>query len=186
MLPMSTPILIVATILQVTGIWNDFILGLIFAGRDNLPMTVQLNNIVNSTQGERAYNVDMAATMLTGAGAAGRLLRLRTLVRARHRRRRGQGLSAMSASVSVTGCQRSPSAAVRVFDGLVARRRAGRVPGPARPFGLRQVDAAERHRRPARGRRRRRSGSASATSPGRSRRTAASPWCSSPTRSTRA
>ncbi len=53
MLPMSTPILIVAMILQVTGIWNDFILGLIFAGRDNLPMTVQLNNIVNSTQGER-------------------------------------------------------------------------------------------------------------------------------------
>jgi glucose/mannose transport system permease protein len=65
-LPMSTPILIVATILQVTGIWNDFILGLTFAGRDNLPMTVQLNNIVNSTQGERAYNVDMAATVLTG------------------------------------------------------------------------------------------------------------------------
>lgn len=63
-LPMSTPILVVATILQVTGIWNDFIFGLTFAGRDNLPMTVQLNNIVNSTQGERAYNVDMAATML--------------------------------------------------------------------------------------------------------------------------
>ena len=47
------------------GIWNDFILGLVFAGRENLPMTVQLNNIVNSTQGERAYNVDMAATILT-------------------------------------------------------------------------------------------------------------------------
>jgi glucose/mannose transport system permease protein len=64
MLPMATPMLIVAVILQVTGIWNDFILGLIFAGRENLP-TVQLNNIVNSTQGERAYNVDMAATILT-------------------------------------------------------------------------------------------------------------------------
>jgi glucose/mannose transport system permease protein len=64
-LPMSTPILIVATILQVTGIWNDFLFGLTFAGRENLPMTVQLNNVVNSTQGERAYNVDMAATMLT-------------------------------------------------------------------------------------------------------------------------
>ncbi|QRM28295.1 carbohydrate ABC transporter permease [Microvirga sp. VF16] len=63
-LPMSTPIIVVATILQVTGIWNDFIFGLTFAGRENLPMTVQLNNIVNSTQGERAYNVDMAATML--------------------------------------------------------------------------------------------------------------------------
>jgi glucose/mannose transport system permease protein len=65
MLPMATPMLIVAVILQVTGIWNDFILGLVFAGRENLPMTVQLNNIVNSTQGERLYNVDMAATLLT-------------------------------------------------------------------------------------------------------------------------
>ena len=65
MLPMALPIIVVAAILQVTGIWNDFILGLVFAGRDNLPMTVQLNNIVNSTQGERAYNVDMAATLLS-------------------------------------------------------------------------------------------------------------------------
>jgi glucose/mannose transport system permease protein len=65
MLPMAIPMLVVAVILQVTGIWNDFILGLVFAGRENLPMTVQLNNIVNSTQGERAYNVDMAATLLT-------------------------------------------------------------------------------------------------------------------------
>jgi glucose/mannose transport system permease protein len=67
MLPMSLPILIVATILQVTGIWNDFILGLVFAGRDNLPMTVQLNNVVNTTQGERPYNIHMAATILTAA-----------------------------------------------------------------------------------------------------------------------
>jgi glucose/mannose transport system permease protein len=67
MLPMSTPMLIVAVILQVTGIWNDFILGLVFAGRENMPMTVQLNNIVNTTQGEREYNVDMAATILTAA-----------------------------------------------------------------------------------------------------------------------
>ena len=28
-------------------------------------MTVLLNNIVNTTQGEKAYNVDMAATILT-------------------------------------------------------------------------------------------------------------------------
>lgn len=64
-LPMSIPIAIVAVIMQVTAIWNDFLLGLVFAGRDNLPMTVQLNNIVNTTTGERAYNVNMAATMLT-------------------------------------------------------------------------------------------------------------------------
>ncbi|TFF25119.1 carbohydrate ABC transporter permease [Jiella endophytica] len=67
MLPMSTPILIVAAILQITNIWNDFILGLVFAGRENLPMTVQLNNVVNSTYGEREYNLNMAATILTAA-----------------------------------------------------------------------------------------------------------------------
>jgi glucose/mannose transport system permease protein len=65
MLPMAVPIMVVAVILQVTGVWNDFIFGLVFAGRQNLPMTVQLNNIVNSTQGEREYNVEMAATLLT-------------------------------------------------------------------------------------------------------------------------
>ena len=65
MLPMSTPIIVVAIIMQVTGIWNDFILGLVFAGTDNLPMTVQLNNIINTTTGERLYDVNMAATILT-------------------------------------------------------------------------------------------------------------------------
>ena len=67
MLPMSTPILIVATIMQVTGIWNDYLLGLVFGGTNFSPMTVQLNNIVNSTFGERAYNVNMAATILTSS-----------------------------------------------------------------------------------------------------------------------
>ena len=65
MLPMATPMLIVATILQVTGIWNDYLFGLIFAGKDNYPMTVQLNNLVNTTFGERRYHIDMAATILT-------------------------------------------------------------------------------------------------------------------------
>jgi len=65
MLPMSVPIIIVAVIMQVTGIWNDYILGLVFAGRENLPMTVQLNNVINTSTGERLYNVNMAATILT-------------------------------------------------------------------------------------------------------------------------
>jgi glucose/mannose transport system permease protein len=65
MLPMSTPVIVVAVIMQVTGIWNDFLLGLVFAGTDHLPMTVQLNNIINTTTGERLYNVNMAATILT-------------------------------------------------------------------------------------------------------------------------
>jgi glucose/mannose transport system permease protein len=66
MLPMSLPIFVVALILQVTGIWNDFLFGVVFAGTQNLPMTVQLNNIVNSAQGTPEYNVNMAATVLTG------------------------------------------------------------------------------------------------------------------------
>lgn len=65
MLPMSTPMLIVAAIMQITGVWNDYLLGLVFAGHDNLPMTVQLNNVINTTTGERLYNVNMAATILT-------------------------------------------------------------------------------------------------------------------------
>ncbi|MFK0689004.1 carbohydrate ABC transporter permease [Mesorhizobium sp. IMUNJ 23033] len=67
MLPMSLPITVVAVILQVTGIWNDFLFGIVFAGRPNWPMTVQLNNIVNTTTGVREYNVNMAATILTAA-----------------------------------------------------------------------------------------------------------------------
>ncbi|UPH69796.1 carbohydrate ABC transporter permease [Abyssibius alkaniclasticus] len=66
MMPMSLPIFVVAIILQVTGIWNDFLFGVIYTKPDNYPMTVQLNNIVNSVQGVKEYNVNMAATILTG------------------------------------------------------------------------------------------------------------------------
>ncbi len=66
LVPMSLPIFVVALILQVTGIWNDFLFGVVFAGTQNYPMTVQLNNIVNSAQGTPEYNVNMAATVLTG------------------------------------------------------------------------------------------------------------------------
>ncbi|MCD1632445.1 carbohydrate ABC transporter permease [Martelella sp. FLE1502] len=66
MLPMSLPIFVVGMIIQTTGIWNDFLFGVIFAGQQNYPMTVQLNNIVNAVQGVKEYNVNMAATLLTG------------------------------------------------------------------------------------------------------------------------
>ncbi|RUV35483.1 MAG: carbohydrate ABC transporter permease [Mesorhizobium sp.] len=66
MLPMSLPIFVVAIILQVTGIWNDFLFGVVYTRPDTYPMTVQLNNIVNSVQGVKEYNVNMAATILTG------------------------------------------------------------------------------------------------------------------------
>ena len=66
LLPMSIPIFVVAMILQVTGIWNDFLFGVIYTKPATYPMTVQLNNIVNSVQGVKEYNVNMAATLLTG------------------------------------------------------------------------------------------------------------------------
>ena len=66
MMPMSLPIFAVAIVLQVTGIWNDFLFGVIYTKPENYPMTVQLNNIVNSVQGVKEYNVNMAATLLTG------------------------------------------------------------------------------------------------------------------------
>ncbi|OWK23122.1 hypothetical protein AJ87_41255 [Rhizobium yanglingense] len=56
MLPMSAPMVVVASIFQFTGIWNDFLIGLALPGG-----TI----IVNTTMGERAYNVNMAATILT-------------------------------------------------------------------------------------------------------------------------
>ena len=66
MLPMSLPIFVVGMIIQVTGIWNDFLFGVIYTKPEHYPMTVQLNNIVNSVQGIKEYNVNMAATLLTG------------------------------------------------------------------------------------------------------------------------
>ncbi|OBZ97535.1 sugar ABC transporter permease (plasmid) [Pararhizobium polonicum] len=64
-LPLSPPIIIVAVIWQATGVWNDYLFGLVFAGMQNQPMTVQLNNILQSQMGAREYNMEMAATLLT-------------------------------------------------------------------------------------------------------------------------
>jgi glucose/mannose transport system permease protein len=65
-LPISTPIIVVSVIWQFTQIWNDFLFGASFASGENAPMTVALNNIVNTTTGVKQYNVDMAAALLTG------------------------------------------------------------------------------------------------------------------------
>lgn len=63
-LPLSSNVIVVALILSVTGVWNDYLLSLIFAGRDNQPMTVQLASLVGTRQGLPEYNVNMAATLL--------------------------------------------------------------------------------------------------------------------------
>jgi glucose/mannose transport system permease protein len=64
-LPMSPNILIVVAIMQITGIWNDFLVGLTFGNVQAYPMTVNLNNITQTQTGVRVYNVYMAAALLT-------------------------------------------------------------------------------------------------------------------------
>ncbi len=65
MLPLSVPIIVVAVIWQTTSVWNDYLFGLVFAGRDNQPMTNQLQILARSDTGVPEYNVIMAATLLT-------------------------------------------------------------------------------------------------------------------------
>jgi glucose/mannose transport system permease protein len=64
-LPMSGNIMIVVLILQITSIWNDFLVGLTYGGIGTQPMTVILANVVITATGEASYNTDMAAALLT-------------------------------------------------------------------------------------------------------------------------
>jgi glucose/mannose transport system permease protein len=66
-LPMSGNILIVVLILQITGIWNDFLVGATFGGATGQPMTVMLNNMSSTTTSGAIYNVIMAGALLTAA-----------------------------------------------------------------------------------------------------------------------
>ncbi|MFH6601269.1 carbohydrate ABC transporter permease [Ectopseudomonas khazarica] len=66
LLPMSVPIIMVCMIWQFTQIWNDFLFGVVFASGDAQPITVALNNLVNTSTGAKEYNVDMAAAMIAG------------------------------------------------------------------------------------------------------------------------
>lgn len=64
-LPLSLPIFTVCVIWQFTQIWNDFLFGVVFSGPSARPVTVGLNNLVNTTEGVKEYNVDMAAALIT-------------------------------------------------------------------------------------------------------------------------
>ena len=66
-LPMSVNILIVVLILQITSIWNDFLVGVTFGSTDVQPMTVVLNNMNSTTTTGASYNVVMAGALLTAA-----------------------------------------------------------------------------------------------------------------------
>ena len=63
MLPVSGPITVVSVIWQFTNIWNDFLFGVSFGGTSQ-PMTVALNNLVQSSTGVKEYNVHFAGAIL--------------------------------------------------------------------------------------------------------------------------
>jgi len=64
LLPSSGPIIVVSVIWQFTNIWNDFLFGASFADLDSQPMTVALNNLVQSSTGVKQYNVHFAGAIL--------------------------------------------------------------------------------------------------------------------------
>ncbi|QBJ77822.1 sugar ABC transporter permease [Aquitalea sp. USM4] len=64
LLPISGPIFMVCVIWQFTQIWNDFLFGVVFAAGEAQPITVALNNLVNTSTGVKEYNVDMAAAII--------------------------------------------------------------------------------------------------------------------------
>jgi len=65
LLPVSLPIAMVSVIWQFTAIWNDFLFGVSFASGSGQPVTVALNNLVNTSSGVKMYNQDMAAAIIT-------------------------------------------------------------------------------------------------------------------------
>lgn len=64
MLPSSGPIAVVCVIWQFTNIWNDFLFGASFSDFDSQPMTVALNNLVQSSTGVKEYNVHFAGAIM--------------------------------------------------------------------------------------------------------------------------
>lgn len=63
-LPISGPIFVVCVIWQFTQIWNDFLFGVVFASGEAQPITVGLNNLVNTSTGVKEHNVNMAAAII--------------------------------------------------------------------------------------------------------------------------
>ncbi len=64
LLPNSAPIIVVTVIWQFTNIWNEFLFGSTFSSYSSSPLTVALNNLVNSSMGVKEYNVYFAAAII--------------------------------------------------------------------------------------------------------------------------
>ncbi len=63
-LPLSPPILIVTVIWQFTGIWNEFLFGVIFTSGTQQPITAALVALGSGGQNVHAYNVAAAAVLI--------------------------------------------------------------------------------------------------------------------------
>jgi glucose/mannose transport system permease protein len=64
LLPSSGPIIVVTVIWQFTNIWNEFLFGASFSDYSSFPITVALNNLVNSSTGVKEYNVHFAGAFI--------------------------------------------------------------------------------------------------------------------------
>jgi glucose/mannose transport system permease protein len=63
-LPNSAPVIMVSIIWQTTNIWNDFLFGVSFGDTESQPMTVAVNNLVQSSTGVKKYNVHFAGAIM--------------------------------------------------------------------------------------------------------------------------
>lgn len=63
-LPNSAAVIMVSIIWQTTNIWNDFLFGASFGDARSQPLTVAVNNLVQSSTGVKKYNVHFAGAMI--------------------------------------------------------------------------------------------------------------------------
>lgn len=63
-LPLSPPILIVTVIWQFTGIWNEYLFGVVFTSGAQQPITAALVALTGGSQTATAYDVMSAAVMI--------------------------------------------------------------------------------------------------------------------------
>jgi hypothetical protein len=182
MLPMSLPIFVVAMILQVTGIWNDFLFGVVYTRPDILSDD-------GAAQQHRQFGAGREGIQRQhGRDAADRRVPLIVYfvsgaVRPRHRRRRSERVNACMGPAFHQGSlaelrrgqvlQRSTSTSPTASSSCCSARPAA----ASRPCSTASPACSSRPTG--------RSSSRARTSPGRSPRTAASAWCSSPMRSIR-
>ena len=62
--PLSPPILIVTVIWQFTGIWNEYLFGVVFTDGSQQPITAALVALATSQMNARAYDVTGAAVLI--------------------------------------------------------------------------------------------------------------------------